>query len=221
VPLTGRAPDQAPEAAHAVVLVDVQESVALPSAPTLLGLALIVTLGTPSTVTVAAWVALPPTPVQVRTYLAVESSGPVFLEPLVATDPLQAPEAVQPVLLVEFQASVADWPLATAIRLGDRATVGVAAAGVLVVVVVPVVPAAALVWLLELVGLTPPPPQADNPAVNATISSKCRFRVRPGIRALRAVNLSLSIRNSLLQDDQRLPRFASSRPIIDVLPRIS
>jgi hypothetical protein len=203
------------------VLVDVQESVALPSAPTLLGLALIVTLGTPSTVTVAAWVALPPTPVQVRTYLAVESSGPVFLEPLVATDPLQAPEAVQPVLLVEFQASVADWPLATAIRLGDRATVGVAAAGVLVVVVVPVVPAAALVWLLELVGLTPPPPQADNPAVNATISSKCRFRVRPGIRALRAVNLSLSIRNSLLQDDQRLPRFASSRPIIDVLPRIS
>jgi hypothetical protein len=221
VPLTGRAPDQAPEAAHAVVLVDVQESVALPSAPTLLGLALIVTLGTPSTVTVAAWVALPPTPVQVRTYLAVESSGPVFLEPLVATDPLQAPEAVQPVLLVEFQASVADWPLATAIRLGDRATVGVAAAGVLVVVVVPVVPAGALVWLLELVGLTPPPPQADNPAVNATISSKCRFRVRPGIRALRAVNLSLSIRNPLLQDDQPLPRFASSRPIIDVLPRIS
>jgi hypothetical protein len=203
VPLTGRAPDQAPEAAHAVVLVDVQESVALPSAPTLLGLALIVTLGTPSTVTVAAWVALPPTPVQVRTYLAVESSGPVFLEPLVATDPLQAPEAVQPVLLVEFQASVADWPLATAIRLGDSATVGVAAAGVLVVVVVPVVPvvpAGALVWLLELVGLTPPPPQADNPAVNATISSKCRFRVRPGTRALRAdLKLSVSTKSPALR----------------------
>jgi len=55
-------------------------------------------------------VALPPTPVQVSTYLAVESSGPVFFDPLVAIDPAHAPEAVHPVLLVEFQASVADWP---------------------------------------------------------------------------------------------------------------
>jgi hypothetical protein len=40
--------------------------------------------------------------------LAVVLSGPVVSEPLVASDPLQAPEAVQAVVFVEFQASVAD-----------------------------------------------------------------------------------------------------------------
>jgi hypothetical protein len=121
-------PDQAPEAVQEVALLEDQLNVALPPLETLVGLALSETSGAPSTVTVAAWVALPPTPVHVRTYSVVESSGPVFIEPLVATDPLQPPEVVHAVALVEFQASVADWPRATAIRLGDKATVGVAAA---------------------------------------------------------------------------------------------
>jgi hypothetical protein len=108
-PLTALVPDQAPEAVQEVAFVEVQVRVAMPSAPTVLGFVLMVTVGAAApTVTVADWVALPPTPLQVNTYLAVASSGPVVSEPLVATDPVQAPEAVHAVVLVEFQASVAD-----------------------------------------------------------------------------------------------------------------
>ena len=72
---------------------------------TLVGLALMETLGMaaePVTLTVADWVALPPAPLQVRTKAAVELSGPVDCEPLVASDPVHAPEPVQDVALVEL-----------------------------------------------------------------------------------------------------------------------
>ena len=66
-PLTGSLPDQAPEAAHEVALVDDQVSVvALPLA-TVLGLALSVSVGAGEvTVTVADCAALPPAPVQLK-----------------------------------------------------------------------------------------------------------------------------------------------------------
>ena len=49
------------------------------------------------------------------------------LEPLVATDPDQPPEAVQAVALVELQLSVEALPLATLLGLALSVTVGAAA----------------------------------------------------------------------------------------------
>jgi hypothetical protein len=61
-------PDQAPEAAQAVALLLDQVSVEAPPELTVLGVALSVTNGAnAATVTVADWVAEPPTPVHVNT----------------------------------------------------------------------------------------------------------------------------------------------------------
>jgi hypothetical protein len=59
-------PDQPPEAAQAVALLETQLTVELPPLATVLGLALMLTvaLGAALTVTVADWAALPPLPVQ-------------------------------------------------------------------------------------------------------------------------------------------------------------
>lgn len=66
VPLTGSVPAHAPEAVHAVALLEDQVKVELPPLATLLGLALSETLGAVApTVMVAVWVALPPAPLQV------------------------------------------------------------------------------------------------------------------------------------------------------------
>jgi hypothetical protein len=61
-------PDQAPEAVHAVALVDDHDSVAPAPLATVLGLALKLTVavGWGLTVTVVDWTALPPAPVQVK-----------------------------------------------------------------------------------------------------------------------------------------------------------
>jgi hypothetical protein len=111
-PLVATDPLQAPEAVQDVALVEDQVKVELPPLDTVLGFALIATVGAGATdaltVMVADWAALPPAPVHVNIYCAVALSGPVDCEPLVAIDPLQAPEAVQAVVFFEFQASVAD-----------------------------------------------------------------------------------------------------------------
>jgi hypothetical protein len=66
-PLTGMEPLQLPLAAHEVALVADQVSVELLPEVMALGPALKVTVGAPAeTVTVTAWVALPPGPVQVN-----------------------------------------------------------------------------------------------------------------------------------------------------------
>ena len=68
VPLTASVPLHAPEAVHEVALVEDQLKVEPLPLATLVGLALIETLGggLAATVTVADWLALPPAPVQVR-----------------------------------------------------------------------------------------------------------------------------------------------------------
>jgi hypothetical protein len=111
VPLLATEPDHPPEAVQAVALLEDQLKVELPPLDTLLGPALSDTLGGLAdvvTVMVADCAALPPAPVHVNIYFAVALSGPVDFEPLVAIDPFQAPEAVQAVVFIEFQASVAD-----------------------------------------------------------------------------------------------------------------
>jgi hypothetical protein len=66
-PLIASVPDQPPEAAHEVALVEFQLKVDEPSVFTVLGLALKLTVGAAAdTVTVTDCAALPPVPVQVR-----------------------------------------------------------------------------------------------------------------------------------------------------------
>ncbi len=124
-PLVAGDPDQPSDAVQAVALVEDQVKVELPPLETLLGLALIVTDGAGAeTVTVADWAALPPAPVQVSENLVFVVRAPVLSEPLVALLPVQPPEAVQEVALVEDQVRVELAPLATVLGLAERVTEG-------------------------------------------------------------------------------------------------
>lgn len=126
MPLSASLPLQAPEALQEVALLADQLSVVLPPLATMLGLALMVTDGAAAaTVMVADWEAEPPAPVHDSTYFVLALSAPVDRDPLVATDPLQAPEAVQAVALVEDQIRVALSPLSTVLGLVVNVTVGV------------------------------------------------------------------------------------------------
>ncbi len=124
-PLVARTPLQPPEAVQLVALVELQVSVELPPLATLVGLAVSVTVGAGTIVTVALALPLPPVPVQVNVYVVVAASAPVDCEPLVALAPLQPPEAVQLVALVELQVSVEEPPFAMLDGLAVRVTVGV------------------------------------------------------------------------------------------------
>jgi hypothetical protein len=124
-PLNARLPDQAPEAVQAVALLLDQVSIEAVPELTVLGLARSVTTGGKvGTVTVTDCVAVPPSPVQVRSYSVVLVSAPVDQVPLVATAPLQAPEAVHAVASVELQVKVELAPLATVVGAAVNVTVG-------------------------------------------------------------------------------------------------
>jgi hypothetical protein len=100
----GSAPLQSPLAAHAVESVEVH--VTLEDAPgaTEAGLALICTVGSGATVTVTvAGELVPPVPLHMTVKLPVPDIAPVLCVPLVASVPLQAPEAAQDVALLEDQ----------------------------------------------------------------------------------------------------------------------
>jgi hypothetical protein len=95
------APDQLPEAKHALASLLVQTSVAALPEVTVLGVAPMVTVGVGRvTVTVADCVAEPPGPVQVSPNSVVSCSAPVDEVPLVATAPFQPPLAVHAVAAV-------------------------------------------------------------------------------------------------------------------------
>lgn len=82
-PLVASLPDHPPEAVQLVALVEDQLSVELPPLETVAGLAVSVTVGACSTVTVADWEAEPPAPLQVRVKFVVVVRGAVLCEPLV------------------------------------------------------------------------------------------------------------------------------------------
>ena len=125
VPLVASLPDQPPEAVHDVALLEDQVSVEVAPLATLVGFALIDTVGAgEETDTVADCEADPPLPVQVMVYLVVAVSAAVVVEPLVASVPLQPPEAVQLVALLEDQLRVELPPLATVLGLALILTVG-------------------------------------------------------------------------------------------------
>ena len=109
-----------------MALVDVQVRVdALPLA-TLAGLALNDTVGAggAETVTVADCDAEPPVPVQVSVNFVVAVRAGVACEPAVASEPLQPPEAVQAVALVDDQVNDDVEPLWTVAGFAVRVTVG-------------------------------------------------------------------------------------------------
>jgi hypothetical protein len=124
-PLVAIDPLQAPEAVHAVALVEDQVNVELPPLETLVGLALMETLGgAADVVTVADWDAEPPVPVHVSVNLVVVVRAEVALEPLIAIEPDHPPDAVHAVSLVDDHDSIAELPLLTVLGVADRVTAG-------------------------------------------------------------------------------------------------
>lgn len=127
-PFTGLAPLHAPDAVQAVALVEDQLSVDEPPLTTVVGDALNVTDGSGGavTVTVTDCVAEPPAPLQDRAKDVLAVSTPVDTEPEVALFPLQPPEAVQKVALVDDQLSVDEPPLAIVVGVAVSVTDGAA-----------------------------------------------------------------------------------------------
>jgi hypothetical protein len=124
-PLRVLAPDQSPDPVQAVAFCVDHVSVAAAPAATVLGEALKVTDGgNAETVTVADCAADPPSPVQARSYSVVLLSAPVDQVPLVATGPLQPPEAMHAVAFSELHVKVAMSPLATVAGDAVKVTVG-------------------------------------------------------------------------------------------------
>jgi hypothetical protein len=110
---------------QAVALLEVQVSVDALPLLMLAGLALNDTVGAGvDTVTVADCNAEPPAPVQVRVNFVVAVRAGVVCEPAVASAPLQPPEAVQAVALVEDQVSADVAPLLTVAGFAVRVTAG-------------------------------------------------------------------------------------------------
>ncbi len=130
-PFVASLPDQAPEAVQEVAFVETQARVELAPLATVLGLAVKLTVGAGVvTETVADCTALPPGPTQVRVYVASALSAPVDDEPLVASLPDQAPDAVHDVAWVLDQLRVELAPLRTVLGLAITDTVGAGVAGV-------------------------------------------------------------------------------------------
>jgi hypothetical protein len=125
VPLVALLPDQPPEAAHDVALLEDQVSVDVPPLTMLVGFPLIETVGAEEeTETVADCAVEPPAPVQVSVNLCVTLSAAVVCVPPVASEPFQPPEAMQEVALLEDQLSVDVPPPATMLGLALSDTVG-------------------------------------------------------------------------------------------------
>jgi hypothetical protein len=92
-------------------------------------------------VTVADCAAEPPAPVHVSVYLVVVVSAAVFCEPLMASEPLQPPDATQEVAPVEDHDNVEVAPLATVLGAAVNVTVGAGAVTVTVAVCAALPPA--------------------------------------------------------------------------------
>jgi hypothetical protein len=127
-PLIPTAPDQPPDALQEVALVEDQVKVELPPEDTLAGLALKETVGGAETVIVADCDAVPPAPLQLKVNFVVALSAAVTCEPVVAWVPLQPPEALHEVALVEDHVNVEVAPLFTVVGFAAKVTAG---AGVL------------------------------------------------------------------------------------------
>jgi hypothetical protein len=77
--------------------------------------------------TVLDWDVEPPAPVQANVNLVAAVRFPVLWVPLIASEPLQPPDAGQEVAFVDDQVRVEAASLATVVGLADRVTVGAGA----------------------------------------------------------------------------------------------
>lgn len=111
VPLTGSGPVHPPEAVHDVALLELQESVAAPPGAMTEELNVNVAVGMIFTTALAT--ELPPVPLQLSEYEVAVAKAPVLRLPLRSTEPLQAPLAVQDVVLLEVHVNVERPPAAT------------------------------------------------------------------------------------------------------------
>jgi hypothetical protein len=137
LPLAASVPVQPPEAVHELEFVELQLSIELPPLAIAVGRALRVAVGRMLTVAVDGAL-VPPGPVQVSAKAVPVVSAPVDRLPLVPSVPVQPPEAVHEVALVELQVSDELPPLATTpavainVAVGTGSTATVAEAGALV-----------------------------------------------------------------------------------------
>ncbi|HEY3783667.1 MAG TPA: hypothetical protein VGL55_00125 [Steroidobacteraceae bacterium] len=123
LPLGANEPLHPPEAVHEVAFVELQVRVELAFCPIKVGDAVNLAVGAILTMTLAAWL-MPPPPVQVRENVVAAVKGPVLLLPLLASVPVQPPEAAQDVAFVELHVSVVASPLFTAFLAALSETVG-------------------------------------------------------------------------------------------------
>jgi hypothetical protein len=108
--------------------------------------------GATVTVTVALFVMVPPAPVHARVKVLLTVSAPVDCVPLMPLGPFHASEAVQPVVFVDDQLSVALLPLAIEVGLAPSVSVGAGAiVTVTLCVLVPPAPVQARVNVLSAV----------------------------------------------------------------------
>jgi hypothetical protein len=128
VPLVASAPVQPPLAVHDVAFVLDHVNVEVAPEAMLVGFAVSVTVGGADelTVTVAeAGADVPPVPLQVSVYVVV-AVGETPSVPLVASAPVQPPEAVHEVAFVLDQVSVELAPEAIVVGFAVKVTVGAA-----------------------------------------------------------------------------------------------
>ena len=127
VPLVVLPPDQEPDAVQLVALVEDHVSTAFPPVVTVVGFALMLTVGAggpAETSMVVAASALPPSPEHVSANAFVAASVSVLAVPLVGLSPDHAPDAEHSVASVEDHVRVAVLPLATVCGVAARLTVG-------------------------------------------------------------------------------------------------
>jgi hypothetical protein len=125
LPLVALLPFQPPEAVQEVALVELHVSVEAPPLATEVGFAVNVTVGAGTTLTLAeATLLVPPAPAQFNEYEPAIVRDPVLCVPLVGSVPLQFPEAMHEVALVEVHVSVEAPPLATDVGFAVSVTVG-------------------------------------------------------------------------------------------------
>lgn len=128
-PRIGLSPDHAPEAVQLVAFVVDQVTVELPPLWIALGPTLRLTVGAlvdAPTVTVVDCTAVPPVPLQVRVYVALDRSPPVDCEPASALTPSHEPLATQELAFADDQLSVAIDPFTTVLGSAEKLTVGTA-----------------------------------------------------------------------------------------------
>ena len=159
LPAVALVPLQPPDPVHDVAFVDDHVNVLLPPLATEVGDADSDTVGVEAvTETDALFCVVPPEPVQLSVKVVLALSAPVLAEPETTFVPLQPPDAVHVVALVEDQVSVLLLPLLTEVGDADNETVGAGVEAVTATEALawPVPPAPVQLSVKEVVALKPP-----------------------------------------------------------------